>query len=69
MITRSLWWEFEFDLKYKSYDNYDKSNNQIASLLVFTILATPVAIIFDILTLPIQIMYYICLKIVNKIRR
>lgn len=48
---------------------YYNLQEKLVWLLLATILGTPFAIILDIITLPIQIIYYVCLKIIRKIRR
>lgn len=69
MLTSRLWWDFEFKLKCCfNNNNYTYRENDMAWLLLGTILGTPFTIILDILTLPIQIVYQICLKIVKKLR-
>ena len=71
MITKSLWWSFEFKVKSKwgwNKPNYSYGESNMAWLLLGTILGTPFTIILDILTLPIQIIYRMCLKKVRKIR-
>jgi len=69
VITRDIWWNFEFKVTCTdgSY-NYSYKERELAWLLLGTILGTPFAIILDILTLPIQIIYCICEKKVRKIR-
>lgn len=69
MITRDIWWDFEFKATCRdgAY-NYSYRESEIAYLLLATILFTPVTIILDILTFPIQIIYCLCKKMVRKIR-
>ena len=69
MITRDIWWNFRFKATYRdgSY-NYSFKESELAWLLLRTILGTPFTIILDILTLPIQIIYRMCIKKVRKIR-
>jgi len=72
MITRSLWQVFTFKVNSKWgiwNSNYSYSESEIAWLLIRNVLLTPFTIILDITTLPIQIIYWICLKIIKKIRR
>lgn len=71
MITKKMWWNFEFKVKSKWgawNSNYTYEESKMALLLLCTILGTPFTIILDILTLPIQIIYRMCLKKIKKIR-
>lgn len=71
MISKILWEAFKeiFNEKQCFYNRFENSNSKVAWYLVITIFLTPVTIILDILTLPMQILYFICLKIVRMIRR
>lgn len=68
MITRELWWNFEFKATYSFGGIYSYKESEVVWLLIGTILGTPVTIVLDIASLPIQIIYYICLKKIRKIR-
>ena len=69
MLTSRIWWDFQFDLKYKAYNGYCVEDNKIAWKLLLTILGTPFTIILDILFAPVEIIYYVCLRIVKKLRK
>ena len=63
MFTRNIWEEFIYDYKSTYYNNRD-----IAQKLLFSIVLTPLFILSDIVLLPIEIIYLITLKIINKKR-
>ena len=63
MLTIGIWEEFICDYKSIHYNNTD-----IAQKLLFSIVLTPFAILLDIVLLPIEIIYLITLKIINKKR-
>ena len=69
MMTSGLWWNFEFKATWCFNGIYSYKENEAAWLLIGTILGTPITIIFDIVTLPIQIIYYLSLKKIRKIRK
>ena len=63
MLTRGIWEEFILDYKCTFYNNRD-----IAEELLLSIVLTPFTILSDIACLPIEIIYLITLKIINKKR-
>jgi len=70
MITKQNWKEFKEHFNAQTpYRKYKYNNNEIAKDLLLSISITPFTIILDILSLPIQIIYLICLKIIKRIRR
>lgn len=71
MITKVLWEEFKYNLKDKKYGgfNYEVETYKMAWILLGSILLTPLSIVLDILVLPIEIMYYLCLRKIRKLRR
>ena len=71
MITKKMWWLFEFKLnsKWGAWNqNYSYRENKMACLLIRNILLTPFTLILDIITFPMQLIYLIALKIVRKLR-
>ena len=71
MITKKMWWLFEFKVNSKWGEwnqNYSYRENKMAWLLIINILLTPFTLILDIMTFPIQIIYRIALKKVRKLR-
>jgi hypothetical protein len=63
VFTIGIWEEFIYDYKSIYY-----SNRSIAQKLLFIIVLTPLFILSDIVLLPIEIIYLITLKIINKKR-
>lgn len=63
MFIKNIWENFIYD--YRSSLFY---NTEITRELLFNIVLTPLAILLDIIFLPIEIIYLITLKIINKIR-
>lgn len=63
MLTKGMWEEFIYDYKWIYYNNSD-----IAKKLLLSIVLTPFTILSDIVCLPIEIIYLITLKIINKKR-
>lgn len=71
MITKKMWWLFEFDVnsKWGAWNqNYSYRESKMAWLLIINVLLTPFALILDIITFPIQLIYLIALKKVRKLR-
>ena len=71
MITKKMWWLFEFKVNSKWgvwSQNYSYKESKMAWLLIRNILLTPFTLILDIITFPIQLIYCIALKIVRKLR-
>ena len=71
MITKKMWWLFEFKVnsKWGSWNqHYSYRENKMAWLLIRNILLTPFTLILDIITFPIQLTYRIALKKVRKLR-
>ena len=71
MITKKMWWLFEFNVNSKWgawNNNYTYRENKMAWLLIRNILLTPFTLILDIITFPIQLTYRIALKKVRKLR-
>ena len=71
MITKKMWWLFEFNVnsKWGAWNqNYSYRENKMAWLLIRNILLTPFTLILDIITFPIQFIYRIALKKVRKLR-
>ena len=71
MITKFLWEDFKYNLKDKKCGvfNYEVETYKMAWILLVSILLTPVSIVLDILVFPIEIMYYLCLRKIRKLRR
>lgn len=69
-FTKEIWWDFEFKATHYRGENcvFPYEEEKLVWLLLATILGTPFAIILDIITLPMQIIYYVCLKTIRKIR-
>lgn len=63
MGTKNIWESFTDE-----YQNSYYCNTTIAKNLLINIVLTPFAILLDIIFLPIEIIYLITLKIINKIR-
>ena len=71
MITKKMWWLFEFNVnsKWGAWNqNYSYRESKMAWLLIRNILLTPFTLILDIITFPIQLIYRIALKKVRKLR-
>ena len=71
MITKKMWWLFEFKVnsKWGAWNQNDSyRENKMAWLLIKNILLTPFTLILDIITFPMQLIYRIALKIVRKLR-
>lgn len=71
MITKKMWWLFEFNVNSKWgawNNNYTYRESEMAWLLIRNILLTPFTLILDIITFPIQLIYRIALKKVKKLR-
>lgn len=69
MITKWLWEDINKEISAKApFGNYKISSKDVAFSLLYTILFTPLTIVFDIVLIPIEIIYYICLKIIIKKR-
>lgn len=63
MITKFMWEDFNEKISYKnSYGIYSYSNSEATWLLLMTIVLTLITIISDIIFMPIEIIYYLCLK-------
>jgi len=70
MITKLNWEEFKEHFNAQTpYGKYKYDNSEITRDLLLSIFITPFTIVIDILIFPIQIIYLMCLKIINKIRR
>ena len=68
MITKAIWDNFHFKNNYKCFGDFYYCDDYITWLLVGTIVGTPFALILDLLFLPIEIIYLICYKIIEKMR-
>ena len=68
MITKAIWDNFSFKNNWKCYDNFYYDDNYITWLLIVTVIGTPIVLILDLLFLPIEIVYLICYKIIEKMR-
>lgn len=69
MITKGIWNEFDFKVNAKDYNhNFYYDSDYIALLLIIYIFCTPFVIIIDLLFMPVEIIYLICYKIIDKKR-
>lgn len=69
MITKWLFQDATKGINSKTpFGNYKISSNDVAFSLLYAILFTPLTIVLDIVLIPVEIIYYICLKIVIKKR-
>lgn len=69
MITKWLYKDVNQEISSRTpFGNYKISSEDVAFSLLYTILFTPITIVFDIVLIPIEIIYYICLKIIIKKR-
>ena len=69
MITKAIWEEFIYSLKDRWGGDYTRSNSEMASILLICVGLTPLTIVLDIVTIPIQILYCASYKIIKKLRR
>ena len=73
MLTKSMWCGWKDDVKkqrsaiYKDRFVYDES--YLTWLLILLVGITPVVLMLDLIALPIEIMYFIALKIVRRVRK
>ena len=68
MITKAVWKEFIYSLKDKWLGDYTHSNSEMASILLLCVGLTPLVIVLDVVTIPIQILYCASYKIIKKVR-
>lgn len=68
MIIKAIWDNFSFKNNWKCYDNFYYDDSYITWLLIVTVIGTPIVLILDLLFLPIEIVYLICYKIIEKMR-
>lgn len=70
MLTLCMWRDYDFKLNYFYYCRTSKySNEEMAMLLILAICLTPLTLVLDILLIPLELFYLLCLKIVEKKRR
>lgn len=73
MLTYMLWKDFGDSCKapYIGYANrcYKYSNEELAGMFILSILLTPIFIVADLVGLPIELIYLIILKVINKFRK
>ena len=69
MITKELWKEFKQNFNSQTpYGKYKYTHSEITQVLLLSIFLSPVAIVLDILFFPIEVIYLICLKMIERIR-
>lgn len=68
MITKAIWDNFSYKKNLKCYDIFYYDDSDITWLLIETVIGTPIVLILDLLCLPIEIVYLICYKIIEKMR-
>lgn len=69
MLIKQLWKEFKADFEYQNaYGKYRYSNKEIVSILLLSIFLTPFCLFIDILFSPLELIYLLLLKIIEKKR-
>lgn len=68
MITKAIWDNFHFKCNWRCNNNFYYYDDYITWLLIGTVIGTPIVLILDLLFLPIEIVYLICYKIIEKTR-
>lgn len=69
MLIKQLWKEFKADFEYQNaYGKYGYSNKEIVSILLLSIFLTPFCLFIDILFFPLELIYLLLLKIIEKKR-
>lgn len=72
MITKSMWcgWKNDVTRTYSLLynDRFSHDESYMAWLLILFVGLTPIVLMVDLIALPIEIIYFIALKIVRRVR-
>ncbi len=70
MLTLNMWRDYDYKLYPFNFGRTsDYSDEEMAMLLILVICLTPLTLVLDILLIPLELFYLLCLKIVEKKRR
>lgn len=70
MLIKQLWKKFKADFEYQNaYGKYRYSNKEIVNILLLSIFLTPFYLFIDILFSPLELIYLLLLKIIEKKRK
>lgn len=70
MLVKWVWHDFILSLYRESvFGGYFYSDIEIALLLIIVLIITPIVLLLDIIILPLEILYWLLLKFVRKLRR
>lgn len=70
MLVKWIWHQFMLCLHEKNWRySYVFSDVELVLLLIIIIIMTPILLLLDIIILPLEVLFWLLLKFVRKLRR